>query len=294
VPRLALMLLPGLLAALPAGRIVSAPRAELGAGSRYPGTALTLRFRPSPQSISPSASAFSQKARFYWADTPTAGAFAYALLALPLEAKPGPHSLRVDWLEDGVPRRERIRFTVARRPGKLGTVHLAPKALKAMDALGEEKPLLEAAFHAAEGPPLWRGRFLEPVPATRVSDPFGTERRYLPGGSRSRHKGLDLAIPLGTPVAAANDGVVILARQGLKAYGGLVVISHGYGLCSSYLHLSRVTAQKGQRLAKGEILGLSGSEGISSGPHLHWELTLRGYPIDPMPWMDKAGLAALK
>jgi murein DD-endopeptidase MepM/ murein hydrolase activator NlpD len=269
-------------------------RVDIGAGPRFPGTALTIRFYPSPESLSPSASAFKQTADFYAADTQTAVAMDYAIVAIPLQTKAGSYPLKVQWTEAGLLQSASFRIRVLRRPGKIVTVHLPEKATKAVGFLSQDKPLMEAAFLRSSGPPLWRGYFLKPVPATRLSEAFGVERRYMPLGATWRHKGLDMPVPSGTPVKAANDAVVVLAREGLKAYGGLVVLSHGYGLCSSYMHLSKVMVREGEIVAKGAVIALSGSEGIATGAHLHWQMNLRGFAIDPSPWMDKETLAALK
>jgi murein DD-endopeptidase MepM/ murein hydrolase activator NlpD len=269
-------------------------RAEIGAGPCLPGTALTVRFYPSPFSLSPCASAFHQQAAFYPADMASPGGLDYALLAIPLETPPGTYRIRIRWRESGALRRDSLKIRVLALTGKTRVVRLPEKAVSALQFLAEDKPLLDAAYRGAEGRPIWRGCFLNPAPSGRLSQGFGVARLYLPGGYRWRHKGLDLAVPSGTTVVAANDAVVLLAREGLKSYGGLVVLSHGYGLCSTYMHLSKVLVSPGQRVAKGAVIALSGAEGIATGPHLHWQMNLRGFAIDPRPWMDKTALAALK
>jgi murein DD-endopeptidase MepM/ murein hydrolase activator NlpD len=104
------------------------------------------------------------------------------------------------------------------------------------------------------------------------------------------HTGIDLGVPLGTPVGAAADGVVVLAGTNEVdgrpvGYGTYVVVAHGGGVYTLYAHLSKLDVVAGQRVRAGELLGLSGSTGNSTGPHLHFEVRLGSDPVDPMPYM---------
>lgn len=104
------------------------------------------------------------------------------------------------------------------------------------------------------------------------------------------HTGVDLGVPLGTPIGAAADGVVVLAGTNVVdgrpvGYGTYVVVAHGGGLDTLYAHLSRLDVIAGQRVHAGELLGLSGSTGNSTGPHLHFEVRRGSDPVDPMPYM---------
>jgi murein DD-endopeptidase MepM/ murein hydrolase activator NlpD len=150
-----------------------------------------------------------------------------------------------------------------------------------------EKNLLVEAWDNAGGAPRWRGGFIRPVaqqyPVTSV---FGKKRVYNNGEAAWSHKGTDFGAPQGEAVLAPNDGIVVLAETGLKAYGGVVVLSHGYDLAGSFLHLSKVLVSLGQTVKKGDTLGLVGSEGIATGPHLHWQMTLRGHAVDPLQWLQ--------
>jgi murein DD-endopeptidase MepM/ murein hydrolase activator NlpD len=97
---------------------------------------------------------------------------------------------------------------------------------------------------------------------------------------------VDLRAADGDQVRAAADGVVILARSRMALTGGSVLVDHGYGLVSAYFHLSKVLVHAGQALTPGQALGLSGHSGLSNGPHLHFELRLRGISVAPDPWMQ--------
>lgn len=134
-----------------------------------------------------------------------------------------------------------------------------------------------------ERPQQWRGPFRKPIQTNRITDPFGTRRSYDQGRTYSYHEGLDYGVPEGTPVYAPAPGVVGLAER-LYVRGNAVTLDHGLGVCSGYWHLSRIVVKPGQTVQTGELLGYSGNTGLSNGPHLHFEIRVRGIPTNPAPW----------
>ena len=120
-----------------------------------------------------------------------------------------------------------------------------------------------------------------PVAARALTSGFGMRGHPLLGRQRA-HLGIDLAAPTGSPIVATSDGVVTTAdwRGG---YGLFVALDHGRGLETRYGHMSRLGVGVGQRVSKGQILGFVGSTGLSTGPHLHYEMRVNGHPIDPLP-----------
>ena len=124
------------------------------------------------------------------------------------------------------------------------------------------------------------GGFVMPLQATRVSSRFGGQR-ILNGVPSRPHYGADMAAPIGTPVHAPAAGVVAFAETGLHFEGGLIMIDHGQGLVSLYLHLSEVAVQPGQTLTRGERIGAVGAEGRATGPHLCWRMKWRNRNLDP-------------
>jgi murein DD-endopeptidase MepM/ murein hydrolase activator NlpD len=124
----------------------------------------------------------------------------------------------------------------------------------------------------------WSGQFTTPADAS-ISDVFGSERIFN-GKTSSPHLGLDFRVPSGTPVAAMNDGTVLLARP-LYFEGNFVVLDHGQGLLSLYLHLSEFKVKEGERVKRGEVIGLSGGTGRATGPHLHVAIRWQGTYLDP-------------
>jgi murein DD-endopeptidase MepM/ murein hydrolase activator NlpD len=124
----------------------------------------------------------------------------------------------------------------------------------------------------------WSGGFIAPVRA-EISDVYGSQRIFNGKASRS-HLGLDFRVPTGTVVSAMNDGTVLLARP-LYFEGNLVVIDHGQGLLTLYLHLSKLAVKEGDRVKRGEEVGLSGGTGRATGPHLHLAVRWQDIYINP-------------
>ncbi len=124
----------------------------------------------------------------------------------------------------------------------------------------------------------WSGQFTAPADAA-ISDVFGSERVFN-GKSSSPHQGLDFRVPSGTPVAAMNDGTVLLARP-LYFEGNFVVLDHGQGLLTLYLHLSEFKVKEGDQVKRGQEIGLSGGTGRATGPHLHVAVRWQGTYLDP-------------
>lgn len=122
--------------------------------------------------------------------------------------------------------------------------------------------------------------FLRPIEGGRISGVYGSQR-ILNGEPRAPHMGLDIAVPTGTPVLAPAGGIVSFARPDLYLTGGTVLLDHGHGLSSSFLHLSRLDVVPGQRVERGERIGAVGATGRASGPHLHWGLNWFDTRLDP-------------
>jgi len=110
-------------------------------------------------------------------------------------------------------------------------------------------------------------------------DPFGLGRRF--------HAGQDFSAPLGTPIVAAAAGTVALVQTPEQSggYGNYTCIDHGSGLSTCYAHQSGVLVRVGQQVQQGELIGLVGSTGASTGAHLHFEVRIDGTPVDPMPYL---------
>ena len=140
-------------------------------------------------------------------------------------------------------------------------------------------------------------RFIWPEPKAVISQPFGPSRLVLEppyGGFPHFHTGIDLVEPFGSPVYAADDGVVALVGSSSSGYGRYVVIAHSGGLDTLYGHLSTTLVKVGQLVNQGQTVGLEGSTGNSTGPHLHFELRIKQQPIDPTPYLPPGAPSGFK
>jgi murein DD-endopeptidase MepM/ murein hydrolase activator NlpD len=150
-----------------------------------------------------------------------------------------------------------------------------------------EKQTMDAAYaKAAEQPfPLWSEAFMQPIEG-RFTSSFGQPRRYVAGGNLSFHYGADIAAPQGTPIYATNAGRVLVADF-YPIKGGLVVIDHGASVYSIYMHQSKIVAKVGESVSRGQQIGEVGTTGLSTGPHLHWEIRVNQVATNPLTWVGK-------
>ena len=139
---------------------------------------------------------------------------------------------------------------------------------------------INAARERKTGAQGWRQDFAWPLTG-RISGRFGRQRIYQ-GEPGSYHSGLDIAAARGTPFASPADGVVVLARTGFSLEGGIVIVDHGAGLNSAFIHMSRLAVAEGDRVVQGQTLGNVGSTGRATGPHLHWSLVWKDKRLDPL------------
>ena len=154
-------------------------------------------------------------------------------------------------------------------------------------AIDDERRQVRGALAEDLRKAYWKTGFMQPV-SGRISGKFGGQR-IMNGRKMNPHAGTDIAAPLGTPVAAAGDGKVVLTAGDLFYSGNVVVIDHGYGLQTIYAHLNKITVQKGQKVKKGEIIGEVGKTGRVTGPHLHWGASLKGIRFNPFSLLRLGG-----
>lgn len=169
------------------------------------------------------------------------------------------------------------RVNVARTPGGASAAFMARR-----------NPELEAIYLSRQkrtGAEGWRQDFVWPVRG-RISGRFGSQRIYR-GEPGSYHSGLDIAQPTGTPFVAPADGVVVLAVEDYSLEGQLLIVDHGQGLNSAFLHCSRILVREGERVTQGQHIGDVGASGRATGPHLHWGLTWHGARLDPLLFVDR-------
>ena len=127
--------------------------------------------------------------------------------------------------------------------------------------------------------------FVWPVQG-RISGRFGNQRVYN-GSPKSPHSGMDIAVPQGTPVLAPAAGIVTFANADLYLTGGTVLLDHGHGVSSNFLHLSRIDVKVGARVEQGQVIGAVGATGRATGPHLHWGMNWFDVRIDPLLVLER-------
>jgi len=121
----------------------------------------------------------------------------------------------------------------------------------------------------------------------RISGRFGNARVYN-GQPGAGHSGMDIAVPTGTPVKAPAAGVITFAAPDLYLTGGTILLDHGFGVSSNFLHLSRIDVKVGERVQQGQVIGAVGATGRATGPHLHWGMNWFDVRIDPLLVLDRA------
>ena len=119
----------------------------------------------------------------------------------------------------------------------------------------------------------------------RLSSPFGYRSDPILGIGK-RHTGMDFACPPGNPIYVTGDGTVITVKHDRSGYGNHVEVDHGFGYVTRYAHMSRIDVEEGQKLTRGDCLGLSGKSGRITGPHLHYEVIYRKDYVNPAFYMD--------
>jgi murein DD-endopeptidase MepM/ murein hydrolase activator NlpD len=178
------------------------------------------------------------------------------------------------------------RFTVTR--AGFGTYNIvvpeSRQGLLSADLSEAERLKVNAVYAGISDERLWNGLFRPPLDGElRVTAPFGQRRSYNGGPVASYHSGQDLGADKGVAVMAPMTGTVVLAEP-LDVRGQSVILDHGLGVFTGFWHLSRIDVSVGQKVGKGEMIGLVGNTGLSTGPHLHWEMRVLGVPVDPFQW----------
>jgi len=151
--------------------------------------------------------------------------------------------------------------------------------------LADEQKKVDTVIFTRSSEQLWKEPFIVPVEG-KLTSSFGTYRKYS-YGAEARHLGVDIAAPEGTPIKACADGVVAFAEK-LSLHGNCVIIDHGRGLHSLYHHLSKILITVDQPVKQGDIIGEVGSTGMATGPHLHWQVCIGQWVVDPFEWTKES------
>ncbi len=179
----------------------------------------------------------------------------------------------------------RQTLSVQPRAWRIERLNTLPRIAQPSAEFARRRPAELALINAARGQSHsvqgWRQKFMWPVTG-RISGLFGSQRIYK-GEPGAYHSGVDVARPTGTPIIAPADGVVTLAaQQDFTLEGKLLMLDHGMGLNSAFLHLSRIDVKVGDLVRRGQTIGAIGTTGRSTGPHLHWGMKWGEARIDPL------------
>jgi murein DD-endopeptidase MepM/ murein hydrolase activator NlpD len=208
----------------------------------------------------------------------------FALAGVDVEVHAGNYPLTIDVaLKDGAHQTLHKDVDVEEAPYEKVPLSVPDKFVQpnaaALKKIAADKIVKDKAFANSAAKPVWSGNFRPPLHLAPESDSFGNQRIFN-GKLDSVHRGLDYRAKMRTPVAAINSGRVVLARP-LYYEGGCVVIDHGLGLMSIYMHLSKIEVVVGKKVRRGQIIALSGSTGRATGPHLHLGVRWEGGYLDP-------------
>jgi murein DD-endopeptidase MepM/ murein hydrolase activator NlpD len=212
----------------------------------------------------------------------------WALAGINALTAPGDYPLLLEATEEesGDLLTMRETFTVTKAGFGTYNVVVSPgrQSLLAADVVEAERQKVNAVYGEVSAGQLWSGTFGLPLAGEiRVTAPFGQRRSYNGGPVASYHSGQDLGADKGVPVLAPITGTIALAEP-LKVRGRAVIIDHGLGVFTGFWHLSQIDVSVGQTVGRGEVIGLVGNSGLSTGPHLHWEMRVQGVPVDPFQW----------
>jgi murein DD-endopeptidase MepM/ murein hydrolase activator NlpD len=150
---------------------------------------------------------------------------------------------------------------------------------------------VQAAAHSTQS------RFVWPMPRGTITQGFGPSQLVGEpafGGFAHFHTGVDIAGPVNDPVLAADDGQVVQTVSGSSGYGNYVVLGHGSGVTTLYGHLNQILVKPGDQVRQGDAIGLEGSTGYSTGPHVHFEVRLNGVPVDPLDYLPTGPPSAIR
>lgn len=185
----------------------------------------------------------------------------------------------------------RVEIAIAARDWPLERVDGVPPATVApppeiAERIAREQARVAAVRERDEARTDFARPFAWPLQG-RISGRFGNQRIYN-GQPGAAHSGMDIAAPAGTPVLAPAGGVVSFAEPDLYLTGGTVVLDHGHGVSSNFLHLSRLEVKAGDRLEQGQPIGAVGATGRANGPHLHWGMSWFQVRIDPLGVLERS------
>jgi len=215
----------------------------------------------------------------------------FALLPVPALLDPGAYSLTITYTAaSGVALAHHQLIPVGAGDYEHQAIELPPEKADLLDpTLVTSETSKVGAVWSQVSPQLWvRTMFTRPISADYpTTSPFGTRRVYNGGALIGFHSGQDFGAPEGITVTVPATGVIALAET-LNVRGNAVIIDHGRGLFTGYWHFSKILVKAGQHVVPGDVLGLVGTTGLSTGAHLHWEMRIDGVAVNPLQFLTEA------
>jgi len=209
-----------------------------------------------------------------------------AMVPLPAGSAPGNRELTLVRRDGPFAWRDLLTLEVAEIEEEVQQLSMSSKkmALWKRRKIKREREELQDVLRNGPLRPMFQGEFSMPLKG-RISTPYGVKRVLNKTTNYGYHRGLDVAAPAGSPIYAANAGWVVYARDNTIG-GNTVVINHGWGMRTLYMHLQRLLVSEGSQVLKGQAVGLVGSTGFSTGPHLHWGFYLHGKDVSGIRWVE--------
>ena len=264
----------------------SAP-VQISGSALEQGDTLFIRVKKATTSAEVSGNFGKEKINFF---IPRDGEDLVALVGIDVKTTPGKYDLAVD-LPFGKNFQKEIRILKRKFPvtdlkvtKELEAKGLTPSKI-VKNILGKEKPTLDPVLKMYTPEAYLAGPFIRPLSEIKIGGEFGNIRKR--GSATFQHLGVDLDAPVGTPVYAVNDGAVSFSEE-LDTYGKTLVVDHGLGIYSLYLHLDTIGKKQGEAVKKGEVIASSGNSGYSLQPHLHFSIKVNGASVDPLRFIKTA------
>ena len=212
----------------------------------------------------------------------------WGLVAIPIDAAPGEEPVRATFHDaDGAEIGDaEASYVVEAIERPVEQIELTPEVASTLteDTAQREAALRAEQFAHSDPEPAWSEPFLGPLTRAPITAPFGTGRSYNGGPVSSFHSGVDYGADEGEPVLSSAPGRVSWVGE-MPIRGNSVIVDHGAGVMTGYHHLSRIDVAAGDVVEAGAQLGALGATGLTTGPHVHWEVIVHGVNVDPLPWL---------
>jgi len=222
-------------------------------------------------------------------DLQAADGFGWSVVGIGADDEPRARSLAVRGVDQaGNVATQQIDIPIARTQFTQDSVEVSAALLPLLQpqVRTAEDAHLAPTYAGVSPTRLWSGKFTMPVQGEIVTQ-FGEVRSYNRNPFEGHHAGIDIAAPMSAPVRAPAAAKVALIDK-VKLRGNVVILDHGLGVFTTYAHLSAINVQVGQELAAGQVFANVGTTGLSEGPHLHWELWVKGVNVDPLDWVKRS------